>query len=50
MADSHAHLKITAEEWEVFLDDFQQTLHKFTVPVEEQAELKAIASNTSIFS
>jgi hemoglobin len=49
MADSHAHLKITAEEWEVFLDDFQQTLDKFTVPVEEQAELKAIASNTSIF-
>jgi hypothetical protein len=37
MADSHAHLKITAEEWETFLDYFQQTLNKFTVPVEEQA-------------
>ena len=29
MADSHAHLNITAEEWEAFLDDFQQTLDKF---------------------
>src|ERR1700746_1641941 len=46
MADSHAHLKITAEEWEAFLDDFQQTLDKFTVPVEEQAELKAIVNST----
>jgi hemoglobin len=24
MADSHSHLKITAVEWEAFLDDFQQ--------------------------
>ena len=23
MADSHTHLKITGEEWEAFLDDFQ---------------------------
>jgi hemoglobin len=46
MADSHAHLKITPEEWEAFLDDFQQTLDKFTVPVEEQAELKAIVNST----
>jgi hemoglobin len=46
MADSHAHLKITAEEWEAFLDDFQQTLDKFTVPVAEQAELKAIVNST----
>jgi hypothetical protein len=47
MADSHAHLKITAEEWEAFLDDFQQTLDKFTVPVEEQAELKAIVKHAT---
>ena len=46
MVDSHAHLKITAEEWEAFLDDFQQTLDKFAVPTEEQAELKAIVNST----
>ena len=46
MADSHAHLKITGEEWEAFLDDFQQTLGKFAVPAEEQAELKAIVNST----
>ena len=46
MADSHAHLKITAEEWEVFLNDFQQTLDKFAVPAQEQAELKAIVNST----
>jgi len=46
MADSHAHLKITSEEWEAFLDDFQQTLDKFAVPAEEQAELKVIVNST----
>jgi hemoglobin len=46
MADSHSHLKITGEEWEAFMDDFQQTLDKFKVPVEEQAELKAIVKST----
>ena len=46
MADSHAHLKITAEEWEAFLDDFQQTLDGFGVPAREQAELKAIVNST----
>ena len=46
MVDSHAHLKITGEEWEAFLDDFQQTLDKFAVPAEEQAELKAIVNST----
>ncbi len=46
MAESHSHLKITSEEWEAFLDDFQQTLDKFKVPTEEQAELKAIVSST----
>ena len=46
MADSHKHLKITSEEWEAFLDDFQQTLDKFKVPAEEQAELKEIVSST----
>ena len=46
MADSHAQLKIAGEEWEAFLDDFQQTLDKFAVPAEEQAELKAIVNST----
>lgn len=46
MADSHAHLKITAEEWEAFLDDFRQTLYKFAVPAGEQAELMAIVDST----
>src|SRR2546427_4149749 len=46
MADSHAHLKITSQEWEAFMDDFQQTLDKFKVPAEEQAELKAIVDST----
>ncbi len=46
MAESHSHLKIASVEWEAFLDDFQQTLEKFTVPLEEQAELKAIVNST----
>jgi hemoglobin len=46
MLDSHAHLKITGQEWEAFLDDFQQTLNKFAVPADEQAELKAIVNST----
>src|SRR5260370_27893427 len=46
MADSHAHLKITAEEWEAFLDEFHQALNKFAVPAGEQAELKAIVNST----
>jgi hemoglobin len=46
MVDSHANLKITSQEWGAFLDDFQQTLDKFAVPAEEQAELKAIVEST----
>jgi hemoglobin len=46
MRDSHEKLKITAAEWEAFLDDFQQTLDKFRVPQAEQAELKAIVAST----
>ena len=46
MAESHAHLKITAQEWEAFLDDFQQTLDKFNVPADMQGELKAIVDST----
>ncbi|MCU1335902.1 MAG: hemoglobin [Bryobacterales bacterium] len=46
MADSHANLKITGQEWEAFRDDLQQTLDKFAVPGDEQAELKAIVNST----
>ena len=46
MADSHANLKITAQEWDAFVDDLQQTLDHFLVPAAEQAELKAIVDST----
>ena len=45
MADSHQHLKISPQEWEAFMDDFQQTLAKFEVPGPEQDELKAIVNS-----
>src|SRR3984893_6686906 len=35
MGDSHRHLMITENEWEAFMDDVQQTLHKFEVPQPE---------------
>jgi hemoglobin len=46
MRESHQHLLITATEWDAFLDDLQQTLDKFAVPLAEQAELKAIVAST----
>jgi hemoglobin len=46
MFDSHAHLEITEQEWQAFLDDFKQTLDKFKVPEAEQAELFAIVEST----
>jgi len=46
MVESHADLKITAREWDAFMDDFQQTLNKFSVPAQEQEELKAIVNST----
>ena len=46
MADTHKDLRITGQEWDAFLDDLQQTLDKFAVPAEEQAELKAIVNST----
>src|SRR6266511_1068773 len=32
MLDSHAHLDITEQEWQVFLADFQACLDHFAVP------------------
>ncbi len=46
MADSHRDLEITHQEWTDFLDDFQQTLDKFHVPPQEQAELFGIVQST----
>ena len=46
MHDSHVHLKISPEEWEVFLADFQQSLDKFKVPQAEQKELFDIVAST----
>lgn len=46
MADSHKHLLITEQEWEAFMDDFQQTLDKFNIPQREQDELKTIILST----
>lgn len=46
MKDSHGHLRITAGEWEAFLDDFQATLDRFGVPQAERDELFAIVQST----
>ena len=46
MKEMHQHLKITATEWEAFLNDLQQSLDKFAVPQAEQAEIKAIVAST----
>jgi hemoglobin len=46
MHDSHAHLDITAREWEAFLEDLKVTLGKFQVPGAEQAEIFAIVEST----
>ncbi len=46
MEEMHKHLLITPQEWQAFLDDFQQTLDKFNVPQQEQSELFAIVETT----
>jgi hemoglobin len=46
ISDSHAHLDITEQEWQVFLNDFRRTLDKFGVPDAERAELFAIVEST----
>ena len=46
MRNAHADLNITEQEWQVFLEDFKQTLAKFNVPAAEQAELFAIVEST----
>lgn len=46
MHDSHAHLDITENEWQAFLDDLRQSLDKFGVEGSERAELFAIVDST----
>jgi hemoglobin len=46
MRDSHVHLDITEEEWQVFLGDLQACLNKFTVPEAEQREIFALINST----
>ncbi|QDU31364.1 Group 1 truncated hemoglobin GlbN [Anatilimnocola aggregata] len=46
MRESHEHLAITEPEWQVFLQDFQDSLDKFQVPQAEQRELFAIVAST----
>jgi hemoglobin len=46
MATSHGQLKITANEWDAFMDDLDQTLNKFEVPAAEKAEVVAIVQGT----
>jgi hemoglobin len=46
MASSHRHLRITPAEWDAFMDDVAQTLHKFAIPPTERAEVVAIVEST----
>ena len=46
MKSAHAHLHITAKEWDAMLADFGKTLDKFAVPAAEQGELVAIVNGT----
>jgi hemoglobin len=46
MLDTHRELRITTEEWDAFMDDFHQTLAKFSVPDRERGELDAIVEST----
>jgi hemoglobin len=46
MEEMHRDLLITAEEWEAFIDDFNQSLDKFQVPQQERSELLAIIDST----
>jgi len=46
MKESHAHLNITAKEWDRMVAVFQQILTKHSVPAAETAELLAIVDST----
>jgi hemoglobin len=46
MHESHAHLKITGEEWVAFMEDLDLTFDKFQVPTPERDEFIAIIAST----
>ena len=46
METSHRNLRITAGEWDAFIDDLAQTLDRFEVPAAERAEVVAIVDST----
>jgi hemoglobin len=46
MLDSHRELLISSQEWDAFMDDFDQTLGKFDVPERERGELVTIIEST----
>jgi len=46
MKESHAHLNITENEWQVMRAEFKKTLDKFQVPEKEQKELFDIVEST----
>ena len=46
MRDSHVHLDITEDEWQVFLADLQACLDHFAVPKAEQDALFALVDST----
>jgi len=46
MKDAHAHLNISAAEWDAMAADFKATLDAFHVPEAEQQELFAIVGTT----
>ncbi len=46
MFDSHAHLEITEQEWQAFMDDLNATFDKFQVPDDMRQQLVAIVEST----
>jgi hemoglobin len=46
MKEAHAHLNITAKEWDVMAGDFKKSLDKYKVPAAEQKELFEIVGKT----
>ena len=46
MRESHVHLDITEDEWQVFLADLQACLDHFAVPQTEQGEIIALVEST----
>ena len=46
MKESHQHLNITENEWQVMRDEFKKSLDKFGVPDKEQKELFDIVEST----